>query len=103
MQSAFDQPPVRVEQMPSLGAALVTVTYPRVPAASDTSVEQQPATALVHTSATLDDVIIHLIYIQGELNGLRADLASRTFAARCRRVWNWIREGVNRYGFWSRR
>lgn len=38
-----------------------------------------------------DDLVDRLDTIISELEGLRADLAARTLAARCRRLWAWIR------------
>lgn len=43
-----------------------------------------------------DDLCDRLDTVIAELEGLRADLASRTLAARWRRLWAWIRQRLGR-------
>lgn len=74
--------PIRVTAYPELGEPLVRIKLPLEP-----DVELTPLPAPVFE----EQLFARLDAIVGELEGLRADLASRTLGARLRRFWDWLR------------
>ena len=96
---------LRVDLQPVLGSAgPISVQYQHtpptvteIPIATDVRPRVAPFAApeildrldaLVH-GHDADNAVLHRI--ANELMDLRADLQSRTFAARCRRAWAWLK------------
>lgn len=105
--------PLRVDQQPLLGGGpVIGVHYvgrppiaeipdrdPRAPLAppellvrvDQILVEMQQLTQAVYLACATHDAVMLLTDVHSELQGLRADLASRTVAARTRRVIAWLK------------
>ena len=75
--------PMRVTAYPELGEPLLRVKTP---------LEPDPVVVPPLPPPQFDDrLFARLDAIVEELEGLRADLASRTLTARLRRFWAWLR------------
>lgn len=85
---ALDKPTIATDVQPKVGLRLLDVTY--LPAAGITGdLRNTAAKPAASPAASLIELTALTSQLIGEIQGLRADLWSRTVAGRCQRSWWW--------------